>query len=145
MRLLTPTSLSCAHARLMGDLLRPYCSTLVGVDIAPAMVLAARARRAPRKGGEEGIAAGSNGAGQGLVYDEVREASILEALVEEQPGQLDVVVAADVLVRASCSCLMSSLVPLVRASRAARAYKPYAWVLLRASSSCLQDQVNPGS
>ena len=78
---------------LAGDLLRPHSTTLVGVDVAPAMVTAAR-----RRCKDDGVS---------LVYDEVKEADVIQALQGEAPGALDVVVAADVL------CYLSDLHPFM--------------------------------
>ena len=63
---------------LMGDLLRPRSRRLIGIDIAPAMVLAARSRRVQRAG--EGGGGGGHALGGGeegrLVYDEVKEMGV---------------------------------------------------------------------
>ncbi len=63
---------------LMGDLLRPLSRRLIGIDIAPAMVLAARGRRVQRAG--EGGGGGGHALGGGeegrLVYDEVKEMGV---------------------------------------------------------------------
>ena len=80
---------------LAGDLLRPHSTTLVGVDVAPAMVAAAR-----RRCKDDGVS---------LVYDEVKEADVIQALQGEAPGALDLVVAADVL------CYVSDLHPFMAA------------------------------
>ena len=62
---------------LMGDLLRPLSRRLIGIDIAPAMVLAARGRRmqGEGQGGGGGQALGVGEEGR-LVYDEVKEMGI---------------------------------------------------------------------
>ena len=110
---------------LMGDLLRAHCSHLIGVDIAPAMVSAARTRRLPSEEGREG----------GLVYDEVKECEVGQALRDEAAGGVDLVIAADVL------CYISDLQPLMAA--ASHALAPQG--LLAFSCEALMDaETRPG-
>lgn len=58
---------------LLGELLRPYCHTLIGIDLSPVMLEKARSKQ---------------------LYDQLCEADIQQALTQFQ--QIDLIVAADV-------------------------------------------------
>ena len=83
---------------LLGELIRPFCARLTGVDLSPGMMSRAQARK---------------------VYDELVE-SELGSYLAAHPGEFDIVTSADTF------CYIGNLDPVFES--AARALRPGGWL-----------------